>query len=195
MSEIFKDKEGIIEYFLKKCNELLKERDKQPKSKEAVNKTEEKEKNEADYINFASNFIKSVLNYIIIGQNESDEEGSYNPNYEILPELFHEFITFYFKNKVKFDKMFPTLNFNWIYDIFRISNENSKHFKIQLETMNFLIKELNLGICGYEWLESNLLKQNYQQLSEDDQEYFSTLKTLILLVLRCNKRQIRDIKL
>ena len=61
--------------------------------------------------------------------------------------------------------------------------------------MNFLIKELNLGNCKYDWLESNLLKQNYQQLSGEDQEYFSTLKTLILLVLRCNKRQIKDIKL
>jgi len=202
MSDIFKDRESIIEGFQRDCKTICKSLIETLNLNRVSEKVIAKRSTKSKFLDSVNDLIIKVLKSIIYQtdqkQEENSEEGddrSSNPLYELIPELFHEFILFYFNKHEFFLKYFPDLTFDWIYDKFKSVNDNMNHFKIPLKSIKYMIKQLNNGTCTSNWLEVTLLRDNYNVISSGDIEYTFLLKNLLLLSLRYKNRKIKDIKI
>lgn len=202
MSDIFKDRESILEDFQRDCETICKRLIETLNLNRVSEKVIARKNTKLKFLDSANSLIIKLLKSIIYQtdqkQEEDSEEGderSSNPLYELIPELFHEFILFYFKKHEFFLNYFPDLTFNWIYDKFKSINDNMNHFKIPLKSIKFIINQLNNGTCTSNWLEVNLLRENYNVISSEDNEYIFLLKNFLLLSLRYKNRKIKDIKI
>lgn len=202
MSDTFKDRESILEDFQRDCETLCKRLVETLNLNKATKKVIARKSTKIKFLDSINNLIMKLLESIIYQTDQNQEEDSEkrdersrNPLYEIIPELFHEFILFYYKKHDFFLKYFPDLSFNWIYDKFKSVNDNMNHFKIPMKSIKFIINRLNNGTCTSKWLEVSLLRDNYNVISSEDDEYTFLLKNLLLLSLRSKKRKIKDIKI
>lgn len=161
-----------------------------------IGRIKEGKKKKPSLNQFSENFEKLILNNIIESYRDL-EENTNIPNYDLIPFLFHEIIKFYTKDQEKILNVFKNneISFNWIYSRFTNLNTKSDHFKLRLETIDLLVKNLDNYILDAGWIDTDLLKKNYLELIETDEEYFFKLKALILLILRLQKRKILDIKI
>lgn len=202
MSDTFKDRESILEDFQRDCETLCKRLIETLSLNTASQKVIARKSTKKKFLESINNFIMELLESIIYqtdknqeDDNEIGEVHSSNPLYELIPELFHEFILFYYKKHDFFLKYFPDLSFNWIYDKFKSVNDNMNHFQIPMKSIKFIINQLNNGTCTSNWLEVSLLRDNYNVISTENNEYTFLLKNLLLLSLRYKKRKIKDIKI
>jgi len=202
MSDTFKDRESILEDFQRDCESLCKRLTETLNLNRVSEKVIIRKTTKIRFLDSINNLVINLLESIIYqtDQNQEDnsekrDELSSNPLYELIPDLFHEFILFYYKKYDFFSKYFPDLSFNWIYDKFKSVNENMNHFKIPKKSIIFIINQLNSGTFTSKWLEVSLLRDNYNVISSEDDEYKFLLKNLLLLSLRYKKRKIKDIKI
>jgi len=202
MSEIFKDRESILEDFRRDCEIICTKLIETLNLNRVFVKTKAKKSERLRFLNSAQDLLIESLELIINPtkkkqdeDNEEEDKRSINPLYELIPELFHIFVIFYFEKHEFFLTHFPDLTFDWIYDKFKSVNDNMNHFKIALNSIKFIIKQLNNGTCNSDWLEVTLLKDNYNVISSGDNEYNFLLKNLLLLSLRYKNRKIKDIKI
>lgn len=144
---------------------------------------------------FSQMFDQIILNNIIESYLDL-EENTKIPDYDLIPLFFHEFIKIYTNDQEKILNIFKKneISFNWIYNRFTKLNSKSDHFKLRFETIDLLIKNLDNCTLEVNWIDTDFLKKNYLELLETDEEYFFKLKTLILMILRFQKRKILDIK-
>lgn len=191
----------LIERLIKKCNEeLLAIISLKIKVDESKAKKSNIEKENLK--SFGENLLKILADLIDEDpqgtqynreKNHSDTVDTHRENYEIIPSLFYNFLVFYFKNIGKFNQISENIDMDWIYDKFKVVNDNSRHFILSNETINLIESKLIDQIINPDWLIGVKIKKNFS-IFRDSVDY-EKLRNVILLANYLKNRKIKTIKI
>lgn len=126
-------------------------------------------------------------------QSYSDTVDTQRENYEIIPSLFYNFLVFFFKNIGKFNQISENIDLDWIYDKFKVTNDNSRHFILSNETINLIESKLNDQKINPDWLIGVKIKNNFS-IFRNSVDY-EKLREVILLANYLKNRKIKTIKI
>lgn len=190
-----------IERLIKKCNEELLAIISL-KNKGDESKTKKRDIEEENLKSFGENFLKILTDLIhedpqetqyTREQDHSDTVDTHRENYEIIPSLFYNFLVFYFKNIGKFNQISENIDMNWIYDKFKVVNDNSRHFILSNEVINLIKSKLINQVINPDWLIGVKIKNNFLRFRYSVD--YEKLREVILLANYLKNRKIKTIKI
>lgn len=180
-----------IDYFISILENFIENFKKLSKSDRAITSTEDDDSEELSPNEGFFNFLKNNFYQFLYPVNDIKQVDVEFLNLEIIPELFDQFIKIYFQNKQFFYDNFKDLKFSLIYRMFDLIP--SEKFEIKNETIEILKEKINQGECKSDWLDVSFLNEYYESLPKTDRDYLFSLRTLILMTLRREKREFQDI--